>query len=89
MSRPPAKPQFVARHSYRQRRLRDVARVLPVVGTVLWFLPLLYLGGPEAAGTGPVLILVFAVWAGLIIVAYLVSGAGVDDQEGETPPEGR
>nr|WP_294614957.1 hypothetical protein [uncultured Roseovarius sp.] len=34
-------PVFLARRTYRRRRLADGARLLPVIGTVLFFIPLL------------------------------------------------
>ena len=42
MARPAKPPVFLARASYRQRRLRDAARLLPMVAGVLMMLPLLW-----------------------------------------------
>jgi hypothetical protein len=47
MKRPRA-PLFLARTPYRRRRLRDAARLLPVVGAVLLVLPALW----SPPGTG-------------------------------------
>ncbi len=41
--RKPKRPLFLARAPYRRRRLRDAARLLPVVGGFLLLLPLLTL----------------------------------------------
>ncbi|WP_299930296.1 hypothetical protein [uncultured Pelagimonas sp.] len=62
-------PLFVERQTYRRRRLVDAARALPVLGILLWLLPLLW-AVPETstrASTG--LIYVFAVWLGLPVIA--------------------
>jgi hypothetical protein len=71
MSRP-AKPLFLARASYRQRRIRDAARLLPILGSVLWLLPLLWTGD-EQTRTSVVLVYVFAVWAFLIVASFILS----------------
>ena len=41
---------FVARSTYRQRRMIDAAGMLPVLGALLFALPLLWPGGQEAGG---------------------------------------
>ena len=84
--RPPAsRPVFLARASYRQRRLRDAARVLPVVGAILFLLPILWPMGREGGQTtSAALIYIFVVWAGLIAVAALISRLMRFDPEGET-----
>ncbi len=69
---PPPDPQdapFLARQSYVQRRLGDAARLLPLVGVLLFLLPLLWLMNAEAPRTARGLIYVFAIWTGLIVVA--------------------
>ncbi|GAB1363942.1 hypothetical protein MASR1M32_31780 [Rhodobacter sp.] len=38
----PRRPLFLARIPYRRRRLRDAARLLPVFGTFLFILPVLW-----------------------------------------------
>ena len=66
---------FLERHSYRRRRLMDMARLLPLLGVGLLLVPLLW---PEAGAQGarPVpmskaITYVFSVWAGLIGGAVL------------------
>jgi hypothetical protein len=61
---------FLARQSYRRRRLGDAARALPVVGAVLMLLPILW---SDAAGTRNGLIYIFTVWAILIAVVIPIS----------------
>ncbi len=67
---------FLARASYRQRRLRDALRMLPVLGVILWLLPLLWRG---AGGTGIAVQYVFGVWVFLIVLAALLSRRLVPD----------
>ena len=77
--RRPRQPLFLARATYRRRRLRDAARLLPVVGVFLLAQPLLWPQG----GAGPVVVFVFVVWALLIGLAALLS-PGLDQPE--APP---
>ena len=73
MSRPP-RPQFLARDSYRMRRLMDAAKFLPVFGFVLLLLPLMR-DSPdvEAPPTASEMVYLFLVWFGLILLAFLMS----------------
>jgi hypothetical protein len=69
-------PLFLARTSYRKRRLRDGARVLPIFGLLLLLLPLLW---PQTARAIVAhWALVFAVWAGLIALSAAISRGLVD-----------
>ena len=58
-------PVFLARRGYRRRRLGDAARVLPVLGVVLFALPATGAVPEGAAG----FVYLFAAWAGLIAMA--------------------
>ena len=75
MTGPREEALFLEKRSYRRRRLMDALRLLPIVGLLLWMLPLFWPSGPTgAAGVEPVpmsraVIYVFAVWAGLILAA--------------------
>ncbi|MDA9019847.1 hypothetical protein N9H60_01550 [Flavimaricola sp.] len=74
MAPPPGQPLFLARAGYRQRRLRDALRLLPVLGAILWMLPLLWpKGSDEGYSNGNALIYIFAVWVLLIGAALLMS----------------
>ena len=62
MSRNP-KPIFVQKRIYRQRRLADAAKLLPVFGCALILLPLLWqTGGEQQARTTGVMLYLFLVW---------------------------
>ena len=68
-------PLFVAPRSYRRRRLRDAARLLPVLGTFLFLLPILWSPGQtERQDTAPDGIYLFLVWGVLIEIAGFLSG---------------
>ncbi|MDJ0827726.1 MAG: hypothetical protein QNJ16_19735 [Rhodobacter sp.] len=73
MSRPPA-TVFLERRSYRRRRLTDAARMLPLVGALLFLVPLLWAGGDDsAARTAAGGVFIFAVWGALIVIAGALS----------------
>ena len=81
----PAPPPFVAPRNYRLRRLRDFARMLPVLGMVLFFLPVMG-AGRTTGGTG---LWLFSVWALLIVAARLMApglraNEGASEEAGET-----
>lgn len=79
-------PLFLARPGYRSRRLSDAARLLPLAGLFLLWLPLVW--GPDA-GTARVGIYLFAVWAGLIGIAALLAprlpAPGESEGKGDRP----
>jgi len=88
--RRPRAPLFLKRGSYRKRRLRDGARLLPVLGLFLFLLPILR--GPGQAGTAETArdgIYVFAVWLGLVLVAAVIApGLSKDGAEDAAGPAG-
>lgn len=63
-------PLFLAKSGYRRRRLNDAARLVPVFGAFLIFLPILWgparTPEPDTAADG---LYLFGVWAGLIAAA--------------------
>ena len=63
----PGTPIFLARQSYRHRRVADAARLLPVAGLVLLMLPVLW------TTTAGALIYIFMIWAILIFAIGLLS----------------
>jgi hypothetical protein len=64
-------PLFLARDSYRKRRLRDGARVLPIFGTVLFLLPLMWPAVPQMVLAHWAY--VFALWVALIGLAVILA----------------
>ncbi len=65
---------FLERQSYRRRRLIDMLRMLPVIGMLLWSIPLLWSSGDtvgDRVATSDAIIFIFLVWLSM------VSGAGV------------
>ena len=88
--KPPATPPFLARESYRLRRLMDAARFLPAFGFVLMLLPLMRedpaTGTASAASEGAYL---FVVWL-LLILATVIMSRGLRqtfDSPTAGPPE--
>ncbi|TNC73873.1 hypothetical protein [Rubellimicrobium roseum] len=71
----PRRPLFLRPASYRQRRLRDAARLLPVLGIALFLVPLLWTPSDESGGVSNsgALLFVFGVWTGLIVAAHVLS----------------
>jgi len=90
-------PLFVQRRTYRRRRLADGARILPILGAVLFMVPLLWRGEGvpdgdaaqlrDAARTAWVMTYLFLVWLGLsvlsgVLARYLSSDAEDIDGRG-------
>ncbi|WP_146587244.1 hypothetical protein [Puniceibacterium confluentis] len=76
-------PLFLHRDSYRRRRIMDAARFLPVLGLLLWSVPLLWSAAPEGAvSSSAALTYIFGVWAILALAAFVLSlylGRGEDE----------
>ena len=73
-------PLFLERRSYRQRRLMDAARLLPLLGALLWMVPLLWprsqaVQGSDATdvSTSSAILYMFAVWIFLALAALFLS----------------
>ena len=85
---------FLERRSYRRRRLMDAAKLLPVLGAILFLVPLLWLVGTDAEAKVPAslaFVYVFVVWA-LLIVTNWVFGLAVGrwaDNWGRSNPSGQ
>ncbi len=82
--RKPAQPIFLEKQSYRRRRFADAAKLLPILGVILLFLPILW---ADAALTEGGLRYIFGVWAFLIVVTMLISSrlAGPVPKKSDTP----
>ena len=77
MSKDQLPPVFLERRSYRQRRMLDAVRILPVFGTLLWLLPLFWptIAGSQAGqvSLSGAVTYVFGVWLFLIVCSLLLS----------------
>lgn len=62
------KPLFLARQSYRRRRLIDACRLVPLFGAVIMLIPLLWTepGSGSLAVRG---LFLFAVWGVLVVIS--------------------
>ncbi|SFS47217.1 hypothetical protein SAMN04488040_0487 [Sulfitobacter marinus] len=76
MSNRPGSPLFLARRSYRFRRLMDAVRLLPVLALALWMVPLLWpvpdTGADPEITTSHTLRYIFGVWLGMILLALFL-----------------
>jgi hypothetical protein len=80
----PKPPLFLARAMYRRRRLRDVARLLPLVGLFLLLLPLLWAPETEARLGSVDVLYFFGIWLILIgAAASLAPGLSKGEPAGE------
>lgn len=80
------RPLFLPPQSYRQRRLRDAARLLPVLAGFLIILPMLW--GEEASdvrSTGSDGIYLFGVWFFLILAAAILARRLSEEAEAKGP----
>ena len=93
---PRPQPLFLARSRYRHRRLRDVARLMPVLAMLVWLFPLLWRTtgaagagtGPGASGTASAAVFLFGGWAVLIVVTWALSRRiDLSDQSGPEPSD--
>lgn len=92
------KPVFLARSTYRRRRVIDASRGLPFLGAFLFLLPVLWNRPGAEPGTGPGLaeqgLYLFGVWAMLVLASAAISWRlgrgilrrdGMSDEGGDTP----
>ncbi|WP_439137643.1 hypothetical protein [Roseicyclus sp.] len=71
-----ARRLFLERRTYRQNRLQDAARLLPVLGMVLSFAPVFIRGEATLLGGADLsnwLVYYFVIWIGLIVLTAFVS----------------
>ena len=84
----PKSPLFLARDVYRKRRLRDAARLLPLVGLFLFLLPKFWQARTaDGAGAARDVVFIFVIWAALIVAAAVLS-ARLTQPDGTDPPRG-
>lgn len=84
-----SKPQklFLERQTYRRRRLGDLIKLLPVFGTLLFVIPVLWGSEDSPAKTSSVGLYLFAVWGGLVVALLVLSSLrrSSDAQSGPHP----
>lgn len=72
----PGSPLFLARRSYRFRRLMDAVRLLPVLALAFWLVPLLWpvpdQASDPAVTTSHALRYIFGVWLGMIVLGVFL-----------------
>jgi len=85
---------FLERQTYRRRRLMDAARLLPVLGALMFAVPLLWPGADDPGGAAPVptsraIRYIFGVWALLILgniwFGFLTRGWSGTGRSGDAP----
>jgi hypothetical protein len=79
-------PVFFERKTYRRRRMADGARVLPVVGAILFCLPLSW-SSDETSSTASVMLYLFLIWVLLCLASFLFARFLADSPEppGDAP----
>lgn len=85
--RRPRAPLFLARPSYRRRRLRDAARLLPVFAVLFVILPLLWTPpGSTLRDTAGDVVYFFGIWVAMILcaAAFAPGLSASADQDDET-----
>lgn len=67
--------QFLDHKSYRQKRLTDASKLLPIVGMLAFILPPIYLFSPldVQLSPGSTAIFLFVVWIVLILCAAVLA----------------
>lgn len=82
--------EFLDKRSYRQRRIRDAARMLPVFAAIMMALPLMWpRGQADQSLTSTGIIYVFGLWAVLLVLAFAVSLVLRSDDDRDTPSDVR
>lgn len=83
----PRRTEYLERDTYRQRRLRDAARVLPLFGIVLILLPLLWPWEEGGIRPSTFIFYLFGLWVVLAGLSALLARAirfeGSGAKEGE------
>jgi len=85
-----ARRVFLERRTYRKNRLQDAARLLPVLGMILFFGPVFIsgdAGGEAGTSMADWLVYCFVVWVVLIAVTALVNRALAANDASPGPSE--
>jgi hypothetical protein len=83
---------FLERRGYIQRRVIDGAKLLPIVGLILFMVPLIWsrTGDANAIGTSNSTIYIFCIWLGLIVLGAILANritASGAAQENKSKPD--
>jgi len=82
---------YLERRTYRRRRMMDAARLMPLIGMLLFLVPLLWLPEPgESVATSRGVIYIFAIWVILILVSAWIAAKlqpGQEDGAAQEPPK--
>lgn len=86
--RGPRSSVFLERQTYRRRRLVDWIKMLPLIGMVLWLVPLLWpTEGENKVSSADAIIYMFAIWFILVLAkaisARALRGAQSSDLDNE------
>lgn len=72
----PTRPAlFLAPAGYRRRRLTDAARLLPILGGLVFLAPLLWERGAETTSLAGRMLALFGVWLALVAAAAALAPA--------------
>ncbi len=84
-------PVFLQRASYRQRRLRDAAKLMPVLGGILLALPMAWSHDPSGEpSNSDRVVYIFGVWILLIVLTAIFANrmrADPVDAAEDAPPQ--
>ncbi len=83
---PRHEPLFLARETYRRRRIKDAARFLPFAAAILFAVPVLW---ARTSGTVAGMVYLFGVWVVLILAAGGIARAlsyGFAGRQDDAPP---
>lgn len=83
----PSRQLFLAHRHYRQRRMMDAARLLPLLGFFLFVLPVVWASYGEGVRTAPAGLYLFGIWFGLIALAFGLAWGLAPVTEGTAPKE--
>ncbi|UZD91676.1 hypothetical protein [Cognatishimia activa] len=81
--RGPRSSVFLERQTYRRRRLIDWIKMLPLIGLVLWLVPLLWTTeGADQVSSADAIIYIFVIWF-ILVLAKALSARALKDVDGE------
>ncbi|MGB0967858.1 MAG: hypothetical protein ACPGUX_06710 [Halocynthiibacter sp.] len=73
LARGPGSRLFLEWESYRRKRAMDAGNIFPVLGVILFLLPVLFASGRDSLPVSGAMIYVFAAWTVLIALSVWLS----------------